>query len=222
MSKLDLVGNRYGRWIVLKKADVRRKNNGEIVGYWVCRCDCGAVKEVNTHHLLSGNSKSCGCSWREGTHNMSNTRLYTIWENMKSRCNYEKNTCFHNYGGRGIKVCNEWSNFIPFKDWALKHGYKDDLTLDRIDVNGNYEPDNCRWISKAAQACNRRKKNKTGYTGVYKETDCNSYRSVIQQNGKIVFYFRSNSKDECARKRNEWIINNNLDYPLNEIPGEMR
>lgn len=112
--------------------------------------------------INSGHTRSCGCLQREvnikrvTTHGRYGTRLHKTWKNMKERCNNPNEKSYHNYGGRGITYCDEWEHFQPFYDWAMKNGYSDDLTIDRIDVNGNYEPNNCRWVDKKAQSNNTR------------------------------------------------------------------
>ena len=99
-------------------------------------------------------------------HGMTGTRIYTTWNNMKKRCLYPKHPHFEIYGGRGIGFCAEWNDFLPFYEWAMSHGYSDDLTLDRIDVNGNYEPSNCRWVDMTTQIRNRRDSRKVEIDGV--------------------------------------------------------
>ena len=132
--------------------------------YWTCQCDCGNVKSVRSDSLLDGSIRSCGCLKREQdeknlsreTHNLSKTRLYEIWSGIKARCFNKNNARWNRYGGRGITVCNEWSNdFKSFYDWANTHGYKENLTIDRIDNNGDYEPSNCRWVDNKTQCRNR-------------------------------------------------------------------
>ena len=158
---LDLTGQKYNRLKVVNFDGVRRDSKGRTFRYWKCKCDCGSEVYLTTHALRSGNTKSCGCynlellKKRNYLHGMSNSRIYTTWKNMKSRCYYPKNAEFKNYGGRGIKICDEWKNdFQVFYEWSIKHGYKEELTIDRIDNNGNYQPDNCRWVDMAVQSRN--------------------------------------------------------------------
>lgn len=155
----DLSGERFGRWTVLERV----YKEGMAGTLFKCECDCGNIGIVDSSTLLKGKSKSCGCyqkiydSESNKTHGMSGTRIWRIWQCMRSRCNSERDTTYQYYGARGIKVCDEWNNgFESFHKWAVNNGYKDNLTLDRIDVNGNYEPDNCRWITMKKQCNNRR------------------------------------------------------------------
>lgn len=122
-------------------------------------CDFLNVRPSNVANAYMKHYKIRGYTAIRGkptAHLESHTRLYRIWYSMKDRCNRKKHENYHNYGGRGIKVCEEWNKYEPFRDWALKNGYSDDLTLDRIDVNGNYEPSNCRWATMEVQSANKR------------------------------------------------------------------
>lgn len=152
----DEKGNRYGKLTVISY----EVKNGK--AYWKCKCDCGNMTSVAGDKLRRGITKSCGCIQRshrkEGfhkSHGMTETRLYSEWCNMKARCNNPRNIMYKNYGGRGIKVCEEWRKFENFMEWAISHGYTDELTIERKNVNGNYEPSNCEWIPRDKQYLNR-------------------------------------------------------------------
>lgn len=161
----DLAGTTFGRLTVVKKLDKKQYSNQ----LWLCKCKCGSFTTVNQENLLSGHTRSCGClsrdiaSSRNATHRESHSRLYRVWRSMKARCQNPKTEQYHNYGGRGIKVCQEWQKYEPFRDWAMSHGYNPNAsfgqcTIDRIDVDGNYEPSNCRWVDLKTQANNKRTK----------------------------------------------------------------
>ena len=156
----DLTGQRFSRLTVIERVKSHKLNDKH--AYWKCLCDCGNYCIVASHHLRSGETKSCGCL----NNGKSYTRLYRIWNDMKCRCYRYKETAYKYYGDRGIIVCDEWLNdFQAFYDWAMANGYDDTLTIDRIDVNGNYEPSNCRWVSRKVQMNNTRRNHLITYNG---------------------------------------------------------
>lgn len=159
----DRIGQKFGRLTILEYHPNNRKSS------YLCKCECGLIKEIKCDHVVQGLTKSCGCLSRElksqrslgnkysATHDKSGTRLYQIWGDMIQRCHNPKQKVYKWYGAIGIKVCEEWKNdYTLFEKWALENSYSDELTIDRIDFNGDYEPNNCRWVSMKEQSRNKK------------------------------------------------------------------
>ena len=162
---IDLSGKRFGSLVAIERVGTDRNHRPT----WKCVCDCGTEKIIDGSSLRRGMTVSCGCYGKEQrlkshiTHRKTNTRLFNVWQNIKRRCYTKTNPSYKYYGERGIKVCREWlESFDAFREWSYANGYdenapKGKCTIDRIDVNGNYEPLNCRWVSMAEQNKNKRR-----------------------------------------------------------------
>lgn len=190
-SLLDLTGKSFGRWTVIEKG-FRHKNQL----YWKCRCECGTIKEVLGVSLREGRSTSCGCLRNELKHKVKNVKhgyahkekLYACWCAMKQRCFNKKSASYKWYGAKGITVCEEWEkDYLSFREWALNNGWRENLSLDRIESTGNYCPENCRWSDWYEQENNRCICTRYEYKG-------NNY--TISQLSKI-----SGIKRNCLKRR---------------------
>lgn len=169
---MDLSGEKYG--LLTAKKPIKTRNKTRTRTKWLCECECGATAIVDAWNLTSGHTKSCGCLNSKTTaernkvimasHNGSNDRLYSIWHSMKARCHNPNNRAYQRYGGRGITVCHEWlHDYATFRDWAMASGYDKnaafgECTIDRINNDLGYSPQNCRWITHAEQQRNKRKR----------------------------------------------------------------
>ena len=209
------------------------KNSKQKKRFGVYKCGfCGNEFKTQVQGINIGNTKSCGCYNKRRTkeanrtHGLKYTRLYGIWKNIKSRTlnlNYKR---FEDYGGRGITICDEWKNdFMSFYNWAINNGYVEGkkLSLDRIDVNGNYCPDNCRWVDDVIQARNRRISinSTSGYKGVHPVNGSKYFISRICIEGTRIYLGSFKTAEEGAIAYNNYIIENNLEgFILNEIPEE--
>lgn len=156
--RLNLINKKFGRLTVVDLAYIKNQST-----FWSCLCDCGKVVIKKASYLTTGDTRSCGClkseelSKRNSKHNLYKHPIYNVWKNMKNRCYRINNKQYSNYGGRGITVCEEWKkDFLSFFTWANENGYKNNLTIDRIDVDGNYCPENCRFIPLSEQQKNKR------------------------------------------------------------------
>lgn len=228
----DLTGHTINRWVVLSQDDMYKSPSGRLYVMWLCKCQCGTVRTIRTSKLTSKSSKSrsCGClsselvKKRATTHGMSNTREYTTYRAMIKRCYNAKDPAYSSYGCRGIRVCKRWRS--SFENFFSDMGERPDgKSIDRINVNGDYEPSNCKWSTKSEQQLNRRKIGKTSkYRGV---CYCSHYNKYIAQvavkvdgkskNKKIGSY---SYEIDAALAYNSYVINNNLPNILNNAIRE--
>lgn len=228
-SLIDLTGKTFGRLTVVGFSEKREIGNSRFKYYWICKCECGNEKIVCGEYLRNGTTSSCGCLHKEilssmrKKHGLSNKcgRLYPLWKSIKYRCFCKNAKEYKNYGGRGITMCDEWKDdFVSFYNWAIENGYKEEktskginiLTIDRIDVNGNYEPNNCRFITNKEQANNKR----NSMTNEEKYIICpickNSFKVSQRNSGRVTCSI------EC---RGKWMsLNRNLHKDYTKICPE--
>jgi hypothetical protein len=210
----DLTGQRFGRLTVISFHDVQIvQHTSRINRYsmWECQCDCGNTCVVKGDYLKSGRTKSCGCLLEETrhevrkTHNQSKTRLYRVYNGIKNRCYNKNEPSYPHYGGRGIKICDEWtSDFTTFREWAITHGYDESLpssqcTIERIDVNGDYSPENCRWASLREQGWNKRNTHYVEYGG--KRVSVAEASELSGVNAKTIYTRLSRGHDPFVAQR---------------------
>lgn len=192
----DMTGKKLNKLLVLKRVDNDKYGNAR----WLCKCDCGKSVVCNGQSIRSGRAKSCGCLQKLSArllaykHGESKTRLFKAWAAMKGRCFNKNDVSYKNYGGKGITICKEWLDFLTFKDWALKNGYREGLTIDRINVNGNYEPTNCRYVTRAEQNRNTTRNIKVHYKG--KEVTISELSRIIKvQKWRLLTLYHRNKED---------------------------
>jgi hypothetical protein len=208
----DMTGLTFGNWKVL----CRGENNNRKQAQWYCEClGCGDVHLISGDALRSGKSKGCkhcGNKKHGGTLNGNPIRLYRIWQSMKERTRNPKNPKFKWYGGKGISVCQDWLDYETFETWAKNNGYQDNLTIDRIDPDGNYCPENCRWITQVQQIGNIKRIPKSGYSGVVerKHKTKTSYQAIIENSRYKKYLGTYKTATEAAFARDLYLLENNL------------
>lgn len=198
-AKVNLVGQRFGRLVVIEQGEHKQGRPA-----WICRCECGNTKLIARAHLRSGATTSCGCSNAESignrarTHGMTNSKEYKSWYHMKDRCTNSNDAGFNNYGGRGITVCEEWESFEAF--YADMGPCPPKHTLERVDNEKGYSPDNCIWADRHTQNGNTRSVHgsKTGVVGVWASKG-NRYKAYIKKNGKRSYLGSSNTIEGASQ-----------------------
>lgn len=208
MATLDLRGQRFGRLTVIKDTGKKRYPGKNKI--WLCKCDCGKLIEVHSGRLRGGETKSCGClkfAKRSEHPEYKNERLYCVWVGMRRRCRSKESRGYKNYGGRGISVCTEWDDYGTFREWAISAGYNEnaelnECTLDRIDVNGDYCPENCRWVNSRVQNNNRRNNLLVTYHGKT-QTVAQWERELGKRKGQI-----------GERLRMGWTVEDAIERPI--------
>jgi hypothetical protein len=233
---LKVLDEDYPKPILIKNLGMMyaTEKSNKKVRFGIYKCGfCEAEFKTNTYDVNRGNTKSCGCYHKKKvkesklTHNLTNTKIYNIWSEIKNRTLNSKHKQYNDYGGRGITICEEWLDIHNFYNWAMSNGYEENrsLSIDRIDNNGNYEPSNCRWTNSTIQSRNQRipKNNTSGYKGVSYHKRDNNFKAQIWVN-KIHYYLGLfPTPVEGAIAYNNYIIENNLEgFILNEIPEEQK
>lgn len=203
MGKLvDLTGERFGKLTVVGRSS---QNKGNKRTYWDCVCECGNRAVIESWNLRNGLTKSCGCLFRDSitSHGGCHTPLYRVWMGMKARCQNPNSKAFKYYGGKGVSVCDEWLDFQSFMDWAIFSGYSNGLTLDRVDSQGNYCPENCRWITQS-------------------ENSSRTARRFLTVNGETLGYSQWAEKLGINRVAIEhWIQRHGEDYAIRRIDATL-
>lgn len=209
-----MIGNIFARLQVIESAPKTDKHLK-----WLCVCSCGNKVVVRASALRTGRTKSCGCLVieRMSTHKEGKTRLYQTWINMRRRCTDPKAKDFKNYGALGVSYTPLWDDFAVFREWALSTGYTDDLTIDRNEVTGNYEPSNCKWADWSTQACNQRKETKTSsqYLGVSKRKD--KWEASVKWLGKNKSIGVYMDEVSAAQARDAYITERGWPHKLNNV-----
>jgi len=222
-KKMEIVGQKFGRLTVLEFWDIRIRTGDKKESRWLCKCECGNEAIVVGSSLRSGGTSSCGCLKKEiikktfTTHGMSADPLYYVWKNMLERCSNEDLKFFKHYGGRGISVCAEWKDMNKFIDWANRNGYKKGLEIDRIDNDGNYIPNNCRFTTRKEQLLNTRRNIKVMINGVTKSVSEWAEEYDIKVNTLQYRYHRGDRGERLVRPIETQFRTNKVKEKLKEL-----
>ena len=217
----QMLGRKFGKRTVLEEAG--RDSNREIL--YRCQCECGRLDIIKGSALRAGRNKQCNSCAAKQTrnklkHGLSKTSIYQSWKSMMHRCYHPHNPGYHTYGGRGISVCDEWKNPEKFYQWAISNGWQKGLSIDRINVNGNYEPSNCRWTDAKGQKENLQtiiRTNKSGFRGVSFRAERNVWLARITYEGKIIHLGHHASPELAAKAYDSYVIANGIKRPINHV-----